>query len=279
MSTVDHWLTVVIPTSPIPSHSIGTNRTAIIDKTLQSIRHHIPNSKIIIMADGVRPQVEHRRSDYEVYKRELRAKLGQYGDCEMTEFDSYTQQAKMLRLTLERVKTPLVFFAEHDTSLVTTHNPRDGAPSTVGGIETLPEDLIIDWEAIGHILMSNGAYQVQLCYWQQLPQSYFNFWQGELPREYYSAGKSLPTTHFYRTRQYSQWPNVGRLDFYKRILADHFHPHAIQMIEIPMATIAASSPWQKFKIAVYYPDGNARRFYHNEGRIDPRSGHKDAVDW
>lgn len=263
--SIDNQITVLIPTSPIPSHSLCGNTTVIMDQTLAGIRHHLPQAKIIVMMDGVRPQIEFRRESYEWYKKELRQKAaqGQYGDIEFMEHTYYTQQARMTREALNKVTTPLIYFSEHDTPLVIDQNPRDGVQ------ETLSEDLQIGWEEIFQILNSGQVNQVR-----------FSFWETLVPEhEYLMRGQLDNHPKFLKTVQYSQWPNVATKGFYERILREHFHAHSIQMIEIPMYTAVVRAPWENFKVCLYYPRPNARRFYHLEGRIDRHSGQKDATDW
>jgi hypothetical protein len=274
VSKFDDQITVLIPTSPIPSHDNAANRTEMIDKTLKSIRFHLPDSKIIIMVDDIRPQIEFRRSNYEAYKTELRQKCerGEYGNVEFIEFDTYSQQARMTRAALEKVTTPFVLFVEHDTPFITDANPRDGSQ------ETLPCDLVIHWEYMIRILHCGVANQIRFCFWQTLPTHYWYHMMGYVSNSFYGPG-SHPSSMFLKTNQYSQWPNLATKDFYKRILTDHFHARTISMIEIPMATLVAKAPWEKYKVLLYYPEGNARRFGHLEGRIDPHSGQKDAIDW
>ena len=56
-------ITVVIPTSPIPSHP----STAIIDETIASVRKQLPDSRIIVTADGVRAEQVGMANNYFEY--------------------------------------------------------------------------------------------------------------------------------------------------------------------------------------------------------------------
>ena len=86
----DKKLTVLIPTSPIPSHP----DTAILDETIANIRKYT-DAVIIIMADGVHESLAHRTKDYEAYLTRLEENviIGKYGECNIVEFDSHTHQA------------------------------------------------------------------------------------------------------------------------------------------------------------------------------------------
>src|SRR5208337_4355640 len=108
---LDDQITVLIPTSPIPRHP----DTGLIEACIGGIRGYFPEARIIIMADGVRPAVEHRRAQYEEYRRRLADKIavGQFGQTELLLFDEPWQQAVMTQRTLEKVTTPLILFVEH----------------------------------------------------------------------------------------------------------------------------------------------------------------------
>jgi hypothetical protein len=256
---IDDQITVVIPTSPIPDHP----STVIIEKTIQSIRFHLPESQIIVMADGVRPQVEHRRAQYEEYKNQLSKRLLDYGRIEMAVFDQPTQQAWMLRETLKQITTPLVLFIEHDTYLPTTWSPRDDG-------STHPEDCTFAWQDIADIIMSGQVNMVRFYLWQQIWHEHEHLMHGKLIQ-----GNST----FVKTTQYSQWPCIAAADFYRKILTEHFQPTERKMIEIGMYGPVANAPWEQYRIAIYYPEPNARRFYHMNGRVDTVTGVRDPAEW
>lgn len=104
-------ITVIIPTSPIPSHP----STAIIEKVIASVRKHLPEAQIVIMMDGIRPSVEFRRAQYEDYKNRLKAL--NLPNVAWVEFHRPTQQAMMLRHVLPQASTESFMFIEHDAYL------------------------------------------------------------------------------------------------------------------------------------------------------------------
>lgn len=57
-------ITVVVVSSVLPSHP----STAVIDETIASIRHHLPDSEIILQLDGLRDEQLDRKADYDEYK-------------------------------------------------------------------------------------------------------------------------------------------------------------------------------------------------------------------
>src|SRR5579859_4905919 len=101
----DDLVTILIPTSPIPSHP----STEIIDETIAGIRNYFPTARIIVMCDGVRSSVEHRRGQYGEYLFNL-ATLVKDENIEFKVFSDPTQQAWMTRETLQLVTTPFVLF-------------------------------------------------------------------------------------------------------------------------------------------------------------------------
>lgn len=259
--TPSEQITVCIPTSPIPRHP----DTGMIENTIKSIRFHLPESRIIIMMDGVRPNVEHRRGQYEEYKRRLTDVLFLQGftPADLWQWQEYSQQARMMRVALETVTTPYVLFCEHDGELVTDFNPRDGQSITRS------EDCQIAWQDITDLLASGGANMVRFYAWDKIHPAHAHLMCGQMIQ---GASKFIKTT------QYSQWPHIARTDFYKKMLADHFAPNAVKMIEIGMYGPVGAAAWDQYRIVIYYPDGNARRFYHRNGRAD-ENGVQDPVDW
>src|SRR5579859_1773176 len=110
---LDDQVTILIPTSPIPRHP----DTSLIEECVGSIRIHFPKARIIIMADGVRPQVEHRREQYAEYKEKLAKLCNEFklGRTELCIFSEPSQQATMTKNVLHHhVNTPLIMFVEHD---------------------------------------------------------------------------------------------------------------------------------------------------------------------
>lgn len=261
---VDDQITVVIPTSPIPSHP----STEIIERVIASIRFHLPTARLIIMADGVRGQVEHRRAAYKEYVIRLfeKAHHGEFGNAEVTSWTDPTQQAWMLRDTLKTITTPLVLFVEHDTYLVTTTNPRDIENT---GRTDHPEDCIINWQDIADLIQSGGANMVRFYLWERI-------WH---EHEYLMRGQMIQgETKFIKTVQYSQWPCIASADFYRRILTQYFQPTERLMIEPRMMSPVSDAPWEDFRVVIYHPEPNARRFYHLNGRAD-ENGVRDPSDW
>lgn len=132
-------ITAVVTTSPIPLHS----STAYIDAVYGSIRHHLPDCKILILADGVRSEQQHLANEYAEYKRRLQDK--NWTNIEVKEFSEFTHQAGMIRIAMSEgwIQTPLLFWVEHDF-------PMNYTP--------------IDWNGIIQTLISGEVHCIRFCY-------------------------------------------------------------------------------------------------------------------
>src|SRR3990167_3538122 len=107
-------LTIVMPTSPIPSHL----STEVVEESIRRLRAYpdLKDCEILIQIDGIREEQRHREADYEEYKRRLLWLCAhEFENCLPIVFDEHLHQAGMLRATLDRIRTPLLFYVEHDT--------------------------------------------------------------------------------------------------------------------------------------------------------------------
>lgn len=239
-------LTVLIPTSPIPCHP----ETDLIEATIESIRRHLPDVEIIILCDGVRPEMSNRREQYGEYVRRLLWLCHhKWHNVLPIVFVEHSQQAIMVRHVLPIVKTPLVFFCEHDATI---------------------DDKPIDWKAITDTLLCGEANTVRL------------YWHHELHPEHAHLMKESVTCHgapFAKTVQWSSWPHVSRIDFLESRLENHFQPDQKSMIETVLYSPCVESTWETFRTMIYCPEGDFIRFHHKDGRTDPKTGIRDPGDW
>ena len=228
--TPDYAITVVIPTSPIRSHP----STAIIDETIASIRHWLPAARIIVMCDGVRPEMQEFRVRYEQYLAALRAKHG--SRIVQWEFSEHRHQVAMMRRVLPFVTTGLLMFVEHDTGLVT--------------------DRPIDWQGIVDALLSGDVGCIRF-----LPESRV------CPYHLYLYEEQIEVCGIplWKTRQWSQRPHVATVELYRRALGC-FSENANTMIEDRLMTYVEHQPWEQWKVAVYIPGDNFHRSLHRDGR-------------
>lgn len=230
-------ITVVTPCSPIPSHP----DTAIFEQTLESVRHHLPESEIVLTFDGVRPEQEDRRADYEEFiRRTLWLADHKWGNVLPLIFDDHLHQTGMMRAALPHIDTPLVMYVESDTPVVT--------------------DEPIHWASVAHYLMDGTANLVRFHHEAHIPPEHKHMMHGEV----------LGLT---RTSQWSQRPHVARTDYYRRIMDDHFTPGAKSFIEDKMHGVCSEAfilrgmdGWIDHKLCIYTPEGNIKRSYHLDGR-------------
>lgn len=235
-------ITVIIPTSPIPSHP----STEVIERAIDSIRLHLPDSRILILADGIRQEMQHRKDQYLEYIRRLYALAREkYSHIDVVPFPLHRQQAGMLKWVMDDIHTPLLMFFEHDATL---------------------DDKPIEWDAIKALLFSSEANTVRF------------YWHQELHPEHshLMLDRFGP---FVKTVQWSSWPHVSRTSFYQRILAQHFADDDKKMTETVLYSPVLESPWEEYKTVIYAPEPDAIRFHHWDARRDPKTGEKDPGDW
>lgn len=246
---LDNQVTVLIPTSPIPRHP----STNLIEECVGAIRFYFPTAKVIIMADGVRPALDHRREQYAGYLAAL-AELCfgpglKLGNTDLKIFSEHSQQAVMAAHTLHHyVTTPLMMFVEHDAML--------------------RQDPAINFSAIFDLLLHNIANVVRLYSWSDIWHEHQHLMRGEFVHE---------GARFVKTVQYSQWPLVSRTDYHKKILKEHFRPGQKAMIETVMYSPVVEHPWEGHRVVIYQ-DGQIT-FTHRDGRTDEQTGVRDPGDW
>jgi hypothetical protein len=242
-------ITAVVPVSPIKSHP----DTAVLDETLDSIRHHLPDAEIIVTFDGVREQQEGRRADYEEFIRRALWRLDKhYGNTFPVIFTEHTHQVGMLRAVLDEIRTPLLMYVEQDTPLVV--------------------DEPVDWEAITHFLISGRSNAVRLHHEAVIPDAHKHMIHGT-ERLDGPAWKGRRTS-FLQTSQWSQRPHVASVAYYRRILTNHFSSSAKSFIEDMMHGVVDEAynvdgltGWMQHRVHIYNPDGeNMKRSYHTDGR-------------
>ena len=231
-------VTVLCLTSPIPIHP----QTRIIDETLRAVRHHLPYAPILILADGVRPELEDRRQAYLQYLDALdpwlRCSAG------ITIFREHVHQTLMLHTALSLVQTPFVLFQEHDLPLRT--------------------DADIDWDKIMQCILAGEVDLVRFMLTESIHPEH----------EHLMCGRINPfRVPLVKTRQFSGWTHLASTEFYRKLLHGvtpsvncFLEPYAQGRIE--------TGAWDDWRISIYVPDETAaRRLYHLHGR-----GFHDGTD-
>lgn len=229
-------ITVVIPTSPIPS----CPTTTLIEQTINSIRFHLPDVPILIQADGVRPEQEKFGERYKLYIEKLEELCSDpFKDITMIEFEEFHHQAAMMKRTLGdgEIRTPFLFYLEHDLPL-------------------LPDP--IDFVGMVRLLRAGALNQIRLHYWSQILDDHKYLMLDEKPL-------FMDGVPIVRTVQWSQHPHLARVDFYQRLM-DTFTPKCRTMIETKIYGMVQSARWDDYRCGIYAPEPNLRRIHHTHGR-------------
>lgn len=230
-------ITVVVPTSPIPSHP----DTRIIDETVSTIRTHLPDAEIIFCIDGVREEQKDYLKNYQEYTRRLLWKINnEWGNSTSLLFEEHSHQAIMTRKALQLVKTSTILFVEHDTPITPDRN--------------------IPFEELINVVKSGKANVIRFHHEALVLEVHKHLMIGE------------PDGDLWATYQWSQRPHVTSTEFYKQMLGS-FPPTAKTMIEDRVYGVLESAyrergktGWNDFKVWLYYPEGDIKRSYHMDGR-------------
>lgn len=243
-------ITIVVPVSPIKSHP----STEILDETLDSIRHHLPDAEIFLTFDGVRPEQDHRRGDYEKF---ISAALWRadkiYGNVAPFIHEQHQHQTGMMRKVLPLIETPLLMYVEQDTPLTTDED--------------------IDFEIISDYILGGSSHLVRLHHEAVIPAPHEHMCHGEVRFTCHTEGQEPRSAGFIKTSQWSQRPHVTSTAFYRRIMAAHFTPDAKSFIEDRMHGVVHEAyqvdgiqGWQQYALHIYNPGGGLKRSYHTDGR-------------
>lgn len=236
----DDLITVVVATSPTET---GTNRHTV--ETIASVRRHLPRARVIIAADGVRPEQEHLR---ERYLRELFVWLwpGDRG-VSLSALDEWGHQALSVKAAVRHVTTPTILFMEHDTPLT------DGE---------------IPWAAAAKVVLQGDLDVLRFHHEAQIHPEH-RWLMVDL--EPVDVG-GVPVMH---TMQWSQRPHLANTGFYKWMLGKYFGRESRTMIEDAMHGVvqvawmehpAEARSW--WKLGIYAPAGTMVRHTHSDARGD-----------
>lgn len=226
-------ITVVVTASPIPSNP----DTAILDETLDSLRHHLPNTPIWVLFDGVRDEQKHMREAYEQHQA-----LAARGDVKFWRFPKHLHQVGMLRQVIDHIDTPLLLFIEQDTPLLT--------------------DRVIDWDLISEWLLSGRSNCVRLYHEEVIPESHRYLFMGQ--------ESDAPLI---RTAQWSARPHVATVTKYRQWL-NAFSPNANTYLEDLLHSVVQENVkhhgWETEKVHLYAPTND--QGYRRSGHLDGRAG-------
>lgn len=226
-------ITTVITTSSIPSNP----STEIIDRCIESIRKQIPDTKIVILCDGVRPELEFRTEEYEKFKKRIKT----YTNIWVYESPKHIHQTGLIRFVLPEIKTKYILFMEHDFVLY-------------GDIE---------WEQILKTLDDGSADLIRL-YMEHKPVPEH--------RHLMLNPFNVNGIRLIPTGQWSQQPHIATTEYYKKAMG-LIREHTVKHIENALYGYFDSSFqehkrkfWEKHKLTIYYPEGDTSRVKHLDGR-------------
>ena len=234
-------VTVLMSSSVIPGHpSID-----LIAETIRRVRSYpaLEACEILIMLDGVPAEDAARARDYEEYRRRLIDACNfdpAFRGCLPIVFEEHAHQTEMTRHALAYVRTPLVFFVEHDTYPM--------GDIDFGGIATV-------------LLEDDSPYKMirlHICHkvLDEQARMYIN------P----TAPIEVSGVPLIRTVEWSQRPHLARTAWYRTII-ESVQPGKKIWIEHAMHSDAMYANWERFGMAIYAPEGeNMTRSGHSDGR-------------
>lgn len=249
-------ITVIIPTSTIPSHP----STEIIEKCIEDVRKKLPESEIIIMIDGLSERFPERRDIYTEYTRRLLWKCNfQWKNVLPLVFDTPTHQVGMTREALTYVTTPAILFVEHD------------APLCPDPEFTYP------WDSLVSTIMRGDANVVRFHHEASILPESKHLLLGEV--------ELVDGVSMVKTSEWSQRPHLARTEFYREMLRNYFLPDAFGMIEDHIYGKCLNAckdnglmGWYSWRVWIFHPEGdNIKRSYTLDGRKEDPKYDEDYV--
>lgn len=229
---IESDITVLMPTSAIPSHP----STQMIERTIASVRERLPNAEIIIMIDGLRPDMAEYKSNYDEYIRRLLWKTNsEYKNITPILMDSFNQQTGMTVAALNYVRTPLILFVEHDTPLI--HDT--------------------PFDQLSEIVKSGYANTIRLNHEDRILDDHKYLQLDEMPQ-------MVMDVPLIRSRQWSQRPHLTSAKYYRDMAEKHWRPE--MFIEHVMYGVVVHGEFDEHRLHIYAPEGNMLRSTNLNGR-------------
>lgn len=227
-------ITVLIPVSPVPSMP----STEVIDVTLDSIRTRLPDAEIIIMFDGVAPQLQHLKAQYEHFTQSMLWKINFMDNCVPLLFDEHSHQSLMVKKALELVRTPVILFSEQDTPLQND----------------------IPFPELTEVIKSGYANVIRFHFEAQIHPEHQYLMLDQAPIE-------ILGQPFLRTRQWSQRPHLASTQYYRDICAKYWdnEPRFIEHIMYGLVAEGGDN-YDEHRVHIYAPAGTLVRSKHVDGR-------------
>lgn len=235
-------ITVLVTCSPVRSHP----DVSILEQAIASVRERLPDGEIILAFDGVRPEQEDRRADYEEHiRRVLWLADHVWGNTLPLINDGHLHQAVAAKRALEHVRTPLLLFVEQDTPLCGD----------------------VPWADLAEVIVAGDANVIRMSHEASILEPHRYLMLDDEPQKV----RGVPMT---RTLQWSQRPHLASVAWYRQMLERYFPVDEKTFIEDSVygKLIAAHerdgemgwlSGWRTW---IYTPEGDIKRSYHTDGR-------------
>lgn len=225
-------ITAIIPMVAIPSHP----SSEVIDQTIDNIRSRLPDAEIILMFDGVPPQLMHLKASYELFTQRMLHKINGMERVTPLVFSEHHHQSLMTKKALELVRTPLILWSEQDTPL------HDKIP-------------FVDIEPV---LLTGYANVVRFHFEAQIHPEHQYLMLDQSPID-------ILGVPFLRTRQWSGRPHLATTKYYREIAAKYWDDQP-RFIEHIMYGIVVDGPYDDHRMHTYAPEGTLVRSLHTDGR-------------
>lgn len=242
MRPVDR-ITVVVPSSPIPSHPDPSMTIA----TVRSVLDLLPGVEVLITCDGVRPEQEDRLDDYHQYLWELCEWAMDWPNVTPVVHSQHMHQSGMMRAVLPEISTEFVLYVEHDAPLVGD----------------------IPWEEVLHSMDAHDLNLMRFMHTSEIiPEHEHLFFD--------SFDDGPDGVRWTQTVQWSQRPHLARTGMYEAIMKTYFGSLSRTFIEDVMHGVVqdggytprarAQERFDTWRMGAYTPEGDMQRSAHSNGR-------------
>jgi hypothetical protein len=235
-------VTIIIPTSVIPSHP----DTSIIEETIDSIRHYFPDNEIILQVDGLRDERLDWKDRYDEYKNRILWKsLHEWTNVLPIIFTEHKHQTTMMKETIDLVNTSLILYIESDTPLIKNK---------------------INIQECLNILKTDNCNTVRFHPMKEIPEEH----------NYLMLEKE---ENFLKTIQWSQRPHLSKVSYYRDVVLAQSHDK--EFIEDRFYSYVTINEWDVNKIWIYCPNNgfDIASSYHLDGRAGTRKFTSDDIAW
>jgi hypothetical protein len=236
-------VTIVIPTSVIPSHP----DTKIIEETIDSIRHYFPDNEIILQVDGLRDERLDWKDRYDEYKNRILWKsLHEWTNVLPIVFTEHKHQSTMMKETIDLINTSLILYIESDTPLIKNK---------------------INLQECLDMLKTDNCNTIRFHFEKTIPEVH----------NYLMLGKEA---NFLKTIQWSQRPHLSKVSYYRDVVLEQSPDK--DFIETILYGYTVSNDWDLTKTWIYYPNNglDIKSSYDLDGRAGTRTFRiSDDIAW